>query len=221
MSIRNRTVYQTVEERNGLLMDRRLKRWEVALMTGILIALLTGGWLGQERQDLADSVIRLHVLANSDSAEDQSLKLAVRDAVLAQVEAIYPPDATLDEAYETLERALDSIAAAGEAVVGQWGYDYPVMAELTECWFPTKEYDEFALPAGQYHALRVVIGEGGGQNWWCVAFPPLCVGAASETVADATEAGLFTEGQAALITGENEGYVIKFKAMELLGGLFG
>ena len=92
-------------------------------------------------------------------------------------------------------------------------------AQLTECWFPTKEYEEFALPAGTYTALRIVIGEGEGQNWWCVAFPPLCLGAASQSVEEATQAGYFDADQTALITGESEGYVLKFKGMELLGEL--
>ena len=90
-------------------------------------------------------------------------------------------------------------------------------ARLERCWFPTKEYDGFALPAGEYTALRVVIGEGQGQNWWCVAFPPLCLEAASETEDEAAAAGYFSPGQAALITEEDRGYVLKFRAMELLG----
>ena len=82
-----------------------------------------------------------------------------------------------------------------------------------------REYDGFALPAGNYTALRVVIGEGEGQNWWCVAFPPLCLGAASETVDTAAQAGYFSQDQVKLVTGESEGYVLKFKGMELLGQL--
>ena len=160
-------------------MDRKLKTWELALMLGVLMAVVAGGWLGQEQRELADSVIRFHVIANSDSEADQALKLAVRDRVL----------------------------------------DYPVTAQLTDCWFPTKEYEGFALPAGSYTALRVTIGEGKGQNWWCVAFPPLCLGAASETVDQALEAGHFTPEQGALVTGADEGYVLKFKAMEWLGEL--
>ena len=101
------------------------------------------------------------------------------------------------------------------------GYDYPVTAQLTQSWFPTKEYEGFALPAGNYTALRVTIGEGEGQNWWCVAFPPLCLGAASESVEQSVEAGRFTPDQAALITGDSGGYVLKFKGMELLGQLQG
>ena len=173
-------------------MDRKLKNWELALMFGVLVAVVAAGWLGREQQELADSVVRFHVIANSDSEEDQALKLAVRDRVLAQAEGLYPEGATLEEARLALEGHLNLLAAAGREVVEERGYDYPVSAQLTDCWFPTKEYEGFALPAGNYTALRVVIGEGEGQNWWCVAFPPLCLGAASETVDQALEAGHFT-----------------------------
>ena len=202
-------------------MDRKLKRWELALMFGILTAVIAGGWLGREQKELADSVIRFHVIANSDSEDDQALKLAVRDRVLSQAEKLYPEDADLDQARAALEGNLNLLAAAGREVVEEQGYDYLVTARLTDCWFPTKEYEGFALPAGNYTALRVTIGEGKGQNWWCVAFPPLCLGAASETLDQALEAGQFTPSQGALVTGRNEGYVLKFKAMEWLGELRG
>lgn len=202
-------------------MDRKLKTWEIALMCGVLIAVIAGSWLGREQKELADSVIRFHVIANSDSDEDQALKLAVRDRVLEEAETLYPEGATLEEAQAALEGHLNLLAAAGRGVVEEQGYDYPVTAALEECWFPTKEYEGFALPAGNYTALRVTIGEGEGQNWWCVAFPPLCLGAASETVDQALEAGHFSPGQGALVTGDGEGYVLKFKAMELLGELQG
>lgn len=202
-------------------MDRKLKTWELALMCGVLIAVIAGSWLGREQKELADSVIRFHVIANSDSEADQALKLAVRDRVLARAEEIYPENATLEEAQAALEGHLNLLAAAGREVVEEQGYDYPVSATLEDCWFPTKEYEGFALPAGNYTALRVTIGEGRGQNWWCVAFPPLCLGAASETVDQALEAGHFTSDQGALVTGDGEGYVLKFKAMELLGEIQG
>lgn len=202
-------------------MDRKLKTWEVALMLGVLIAVMGGSWLRREQQELADSVIRLHVIANSDSDADQTLKLAVRDRVLEEAQGLYPENATLDEARAALEGHLNTLAAAGREVVEEQGRDYPVTARLEDCWFPTREYEGFALPAGNYTALRVTIGEGQGRNWWCVAFPPLCLGAASETVDQAAQAGLFTPGQAALVTGDGEGYVLKFKALELLGELQG
>lgn len=200
-------------------MEQRLKRWEVALMLGVLCTLIGGSWLQGEQDDLASRIIRLHVVANSDSAEDQELKLAVRDRVLAQAETLYPEGATLEEARQVLEDHLDVLAAAGQEVVEEEGYDYSVSAKLTRCWFPTRTYGEFALPAGDYTALRVVVGEGNGQNWWCVAFPPLCLGVTSETVEEAAQAGQFTQNQARLVTGESGGYVLKFKGMELIGQL--
>ena len=202
-------------------MDRKLKTWELALMCGVLIAVMAGSWLDREQQELAGSVIRFHVIANSDSEEDQALKLAVRDRVLKEAQDLYPENATLAQAQADLEGRLSLLAAAGREVVEEQGYDYPVSAALEACWFPTKEDEGFALPAGSYTALRVTIGEGKGRNWWCVAFPPLCLGAASETVDQALEAGRFTPEQGALVTGDGEGYVLKFKAMELLGELQG
>ena len=190
-------------------------------MFGLLCALVAGSWLGQEQTDLAERVVRLHVIANSDSTRDQAIKLAVRDRVLAKAETLYTEDATRAEALAILTQNLPQLAQEGRDVVEEWGGDETVTAQVEQCWFPTKEYDGFALPAGEYTALRIIIGEGEGQNWWCVAFPPLCLGAASETVEEATQAGSFTSEQAALMTGKNEGYVLKFKSMELLGQLKG
>ena len=200
-------------------MDRKLKLWELALVLGLLVTLCTGAWLGREQAELAGQVIRLHVIANSDSEEDQALKLEVRDRILERAQALYPEHATLEEARAALEESLPELSRIGEQTVKAAGYDYPVTAQLTQCWFPTKEYEDFALPAGDYTALRIVIGEGEGQNWWCVAFPPLCLGAASQSVEEAAQAGYFDADQTALITGESEGYVLKFKGMELLGEL--
>ena len=202
-------------------MNNRLKRWELALMVGVVGALLWSGWAGRAQRELSDSVIRLHVIANSDSERDQTLKLAVRDRVLARAETLHPEGATREEAGAALAAHLDELAAAGQQVVAEAGLDYPVSAQLTRSWFPTKEYGDFALPAGDYTALKVTIGAGEGQNWWCVAFPPLCLGAASETVDQATQAGHFSGEQAALITREDPGYVLEFKSQELLGQLQG
>ena len=198
-------------------MDRKLKRWELALMLGLLITMVSGAWLSGEQKELSDKVIRLHIIANSDDVEDQKLMLVVRDQILHCAEQLYPEHADLEQAGQTLKDSLELFEAAGKEVVTEWGKDYPVTAQLEQCWFPTKEYEDFTLPAGTYRALRVVIGEGKGQNWWCVAFPPLCLGAASETLDDAVQAGHFTSSQVSMITEENEGYVFKLKGMELLG----
>lgn len=197
-----------------------LRRWEVALMVGLAIAILAGAWLGGEQNALADKVVRLHVIANSDSAEDQALKLAVRDEILAQGGALFAQGSTADEAAEVLTANLAQLATVGSEVVGEWGYDYPVTVSLEDdVWFPTKEYEDFSLPAGEYRALRIVIGEGGGENWWCVVFPPLCLGSVSETTAQTAAMDGFDSDEISLITGESEGYIVKFKALEILDSI--
>lgn len=194
----------------------KLKRWELALLLGVAFAALLGVWLNGQQSALADKVIRLHVIANSDSAADQALKLQVRDRILAEAGDLFAQGLSREEAEAAIVARLPDLAAAGAEVVGEEGYSYAVTASLEqEIWFPTKTYTDFALPAGDYTALRVVIGDGGGQNWWCVVFPPLCLGSVTETVAETAAAGGFDEEEISLITGENEGYVVKFKAMEL------
>ena len=199
------------------------KRWKGRLLLFLAVFFAAVLFFSQAAAAgrIKDKVLRLHVIANSDSEEDQALKLAVRDGVLSRAEALYPPDATLDQARAALADHLDELAAACQAEEDAHGGTDRVTAQLTRCWFPTKTYDGFALPAGEYEALRVVIGDGRGQNWWCVAYPPLCLGAASETIEDAAQAGQFTSGQAKLVTGDSGPYVLKFKGMELLGRLEG
>ena len=199
--------------------SKTLRRWELALLLGVAIAALAGVWLDRSQAALSDQVIRLHVLANSDSEADQALKLKVRDRVLGAASDYFGPGATLEETREVLTEPLADIAAAGADQVAEEGYQYPVTVSLEDnYWFPTKQYTDFALPAGEYTALRVVIGEGAGQNWWCVVFPPLCLGSVSETAAQTALSDGFTQDQVSLITGEDEGYVVKFKAIELWEG---
>ena len=196
--------------------DRRLRRWEGALLAGLAIALLTGVWLDREQAALAGQVVRLHVVAHSDGAADQALKLQVRDRVLAAAGTACAGAQTAEEAVGLLRQALPSLEQAAEEAVTAAGADCPVAATLTDgVWFPTKTYDGFALPQGRYTALRVVLGEGAGQNWWCVVFPPLCQGTSVEVQPALAALG---EEEAALLTGESEGYVLKFKAMELWEG---
>lgn len=194
---------------------KSLRRWELALLLGVAFALLLGLWLSNQQSRLADKVIRLHIIANSDSAEDQALKLQVRDRILQEAENLLVTDGGLEQARASVEDHLSKLATAAEETIQAAGYDYPVQASLEETWFPTKQYTDFAFPAGNYTALRIVIGEGGGQNWWCVVFPPLCMGSVTETVSQTAEEGGLTDEEVSLITGESEGYVIKFKAIEL------
>lgn len=191
------------------------RRWKLLLLIGISVTLLFAVWLEREQSELSASVLRLHVLAHSDSETDQRLKLKVRDRILKEADALVPENATLEETYQILGSHLPQIAEAGAQVVAEAGFDYTVSAGLEERWFPTKEYEDFSLPAGRYQSLHIEIGEGSGQNWWSVIFPPLCLGSVSESVQEtAAQAGMSAQ-QVALLTGESEGYIVKFKALEL------
>lgn len=122
----------------------------------------------------SDQLIRFHVLANSDSEQDQELKRAVRDAILKDVSPRLAVSQSLDESRQILKQVRPDMESIGRSVVKMWGKDYSVRTEYGYFPFPTKSYGSLVLPAGDYEALRVVIGEGQGSNWWCVLFPPLC-----------------------------------------------
>ncbi|TGE36521.1 stage II sporulation protein R [Desulfosporosinus fructosivorans] len=122
----------------------------------------------------SDQLIRFHVLANSDSEQDQKLKRAVRDAILKDVAPRLAASQSLDESRQILKLVRADMESIGRSVVTSWGKDYTVSTEYGNFSFPTKSYGSLVLPAGEYEALRVVIGEGQGSNWWCVLFPPLC-----------------------------------------------
>ena len=158
--------------------------------------------------------MRLHILANSDSEEDQALKLQVRDRVLDRAAEILTESADRAAAERALRAALPELESLAADEIALRGYDYPVTAELADTAFPTREYDGFALPAGRYLALRLVIGAGEGHNWWCVVFPPLCTAVSSDLAQTAMAAGL-TADDVQLITESESGYVLKFKSIEL------
>lgn len=170
-----------------------------------------------------DSVIRLHVLANSDSDEDQALKLTVRDAVLKKTQELLKDATTRDEAEQILGQNLEAIRLCAEDCVRKQGCADAVAVSLGEENYPTREYENLAFPSGEYLSLRVMIGEAQGQNWWCVLFPPLCLSAAT-TKAEAEEiflsAGL-TEQQYRIITdSDNTKYKLRFKILEVAQNLF-
>jgi len=188
--------------------------WELALLAGLAAVLLTGALSLGEQTALSEKVVRLHVLANSDSQEDQELKLQVRDRVLAETEVLLEASTDRKDAEQRLTAALPELERLAAEEIAESGYDYPVSVRLEETAFPTRTYDGFTLPAGEYLALRVLIGAAEGQNWWCVVFPPLCA-AASEDVAETALAAGLSEDQVGLITEENQGYELRLKSVEL------
>ena len=173
-----------------------------------------------EEFEIYESTVRLHVLANSDSESDQELKLKVRDAVLEMVSQM---DAdTKDEAVEEIESNKEKIEALAASVIQREGFEYTVNVEVGKEIYPTRYYEDFALPAGEYTSVKIIIGEGSGQNWWCVLYPPLCTSAAMTYDEEyCTEVGL-TKGQYNLITENQSGeYKIKFRILELVQEVFG
>lgn len=186
-------------------------------LTGVLCIFAVGlcFWLDLEQSELADKMLRLHVLANSDSQEDQALKLKVRDELLVEVQPWLEQQADVSGVKEELQSRIPELTKMAEAVIEREGYSYPVHVELEETWFPTRTYEGFALPAGKYEALRIIIGEGQGKNWWCVVFPPLCLASSTETVTQEASAAGLDDQQVFLILEDSDQYVIKFRAIEI------
>ena len=196
-----------------------MKKWNYVLLLTLLMTagtLFLAAAMQQEQQILADKLVRLHVVANSDTDADQAEKLEVRDAVLAVTE---PLVRQANDPRQSLSEALPEIQAAAEACLRAKGSDRPVSVTLGKERFPTRHYDNFALPAGVYPSLRVTIGAGEGRNWWCVAFPSVCFCATAEELETAAVSAGFTREEVRLITEDGQDYVLKFKVLELLNEL--
>ena len=186
----------------------------------LLSLLLLGGLLllpglKKEYEGIYEKTIRLHVLANSDSEEDQKLKLQVRDQVLAYVSPYLEDCPSKEESARILKELLPGIEETAREVLRKEGAGEEVSVALSEEFYPTRTYGELSFPAGDYTSLRIFLGSGEGQNWWCVVFPPFCLGSVTETAAQAAAEGGFSQEEIALLTGEEGGYVVKFKAIEL------
>lgn len=190
--------------------SRHLSLWELAGLVTLCALLLTGLWAEKKQVSIAESLVRLHVLAVSDAPEEQAVKLRVRDAVLECLAPMLADVRDAEEAEAVLADALESIrAAAVDAAGGR-----TVRVTLREERYPTRDYAGFSLPAGRYRSLRVVLGEGKGRNWWCVVFPPVCLAAAEKEAMQP----VMNPGDYALIT-RADGWEIRFRIVELWGEL--
>ena len=185
--------------------------WRQALALFLLFLVFTALWAQAQQTDLAEKVLRLHVVASSDTAADQALKLKVRDRVLETARPLLTESKNAAEAEAVLTENLPALTEAAQREVRSRGCSDAVTVTLEDAWFPTRTYGTVALPAGTYRALRVVIGAGEGHNWWCVVFPSLCLPAVSET--SLRTAGLSGE-DIALLTEESPRYVFRFKTIE-------
>ena len=194
-------------------MRKKLKTGLLFTMALLGALLATAAVMQQEQQTLAGKLIRLHVVANSDTKEDQLLKLQVRDAVLAVTASV---DTQHGDPEDNLKQMLPQIKQAAEECLRRQGSSDPVGVSFGDEVFPTRYYENFTLPAGVYRSLRVTIGEGKGHNWWCVVFPSICLRATAAELEEAAQVAGLTEGEIRLITEEQDGYQLKFKSLELL-----
>ena len=196
-------------------MRKLLRRVGICLL---LAALVWCGTVLADREALNQELIRFHVVANSDSNADQNVKLRVRDAVLASLRDDLANIADVEEARAYLQANLPKIQAVANQTLKAAGCDCEAVAMLCRETFDTRYYDTFTLPAGVYEALRITIGAGEGHNWWCVAFPALCLGATSEGFeAEAAGAG-FPDSLTGALAGNSE-YEIRFFLLDALGRL--
>ena len=172
--------------------------------------------LQAQSQRMADKIIRLHVVANSDTSADQAVKLAVRDAVLREAGRVLDG---AEDPKQAVAAQLPALEAAANAELQRQGSEDLARVSFRRELFPTREYDTFSLPAGVYDSLRVAIGQGEGHNWWCVIFPSLCVPATADGFAEAAAAGGVSTGEIRLLTQADPAYTVKFRSLELLQAL--
>ena len=182
----------------------------MVLMTVMFIAVMPTEAEGAVYED----TVRLHILAESDSAEDQAVKIALRDAVLYEFGARLAAAECAEDARTALGDTVDEIEDFCKGELSRLGHSGGVSVSLTEEWYETREYADFTLPAGVYSSLKIVIGEGDGQNWWCVMYPPMCLDVACDD--DAQDR--YTDEERVLISGN--GYRAKFKILELISSAF-
>lgn len=191
-----------------------------AICIGVIITCAFSVYADKTEDSLADSLIRLHVIANSDTEADQNLKLAVRDAIVAEVGDLFSDNKDKSMAMEEILANMESIERIARDVIAEKGFSYDVSLSLGSSDFPAKTYGNVTLPAGTYEALKVVIGDGAGQNWWCVLFPPLCFVDATTAEMPASSSEVLktslTDDQYAMVTDGGDFPVkVKFKAYEL------
>lgn len=188
------------------------KAFHLALISALVCSLfLALAQFDVACEDLRQNVLRLHIIANSDSDIDQELKLKVRDGILGSSKDLFNPTDDINSAITKAENELYNFERTAESIVKECGFSYTVNAKIGKSYFKTRQYTDFTLPAGEYDSLIITIGEGKGKNWWCVIFPQICLPAAmdkgelSDTV---------TEGSAT-VAEHPQRYVMRFKIVEL------
>lgn len=200
---------------------KNFKRFTILIFLLLMYILISASaYTNAVCSDISDSVFRLHVIANSNSAEDQNLKYIVRDNVLEYMSSITSGVTSKEEIIEIISNHLEEFKQIAQDTVYEKGFNYEVSLEIGNFKFPTKTYGDVSFPAGFYDALKIKIGNADGQNWWCVMFPPLCFidvssGIVPEESKEILESEL-NEEEYSLITGTENENKIKFKIVEVL-----
>lgn len=188
------------------------KKIKISVTVGIVVAILFSICsFAKTSEEIRSDVLRLHVIANSDTSVDQNLKLRLRDYILQEGNDIFNGSVNVENAVKKIEPVLPELEKSAKAFVNRAGFDYDVKISLSNEYFTTRTYETVTLPAGKYLALRVVIGSGEGHNWWCVMFPPMCVPAADKK--DEIE-NVFSEKEIKLVESKPK-YEPRFKVVEI------
>lgn len=199
----------------GLFLARFFLLFSIFLLAAMLIYVASAIY---DSKSVSDGIVRLHILADSDASEEQALKLKVRDAILEEYSSELAALTDIDEAKDYLFENLSDIEALAADVVAENGASHRVTVDFCREYYPTRAYDGFDLPAGEYTSLRILIGSGEGKNWFCMVYPPLCT--ASSESDEALLAAGFSESQVRLLTENEEGYTLRFKVVEALSECF-
>lgn len=194
-----------------------MKKTDIILLSGLIGAIIFSNLSGFEASlsGLEHEVLRMHILANSDSEQDQQLKIKVRDRLLENSEELFGGCDTLDEMKEAAAEKMQDINGIVNTVIAENGFDYKAETNLVNMEFDPRVYGDITMPAGSYDALRITIGEAKGHNWWCVMYPPLCIPAAEEVSSDSNAAEEFFSEDELDIMKNPENYKVKFKCVEL------
>ncbi|CQR71318.1 Stage II sporulation protein R (spore_II_R) [Sporomusa ovata DSM 2662] len=183
-------------------MERSLPLWSKRILIILVICFIAGGWnvlFYQQKHGVpvtpnSSDYVRLHILANSDSVQDQQLKLKVRDAVIAYLTPQVKDVSNAQTAKNIIANRQEELILVAKNTLAENGVDYPVAIQIGSFEFPVRSYGSLVLPAGEYQAVRILLGEGAGQNWWCVLFPPLCfIDGTNTTLAPVTSSNEYTQ----------------------------
>lgn len=189
---------------------KKIRLFEISLLAGLVIAVVFSiTSFASTCDEIRTDVLRLHVIANSDSEEDQQLKLKVRDALLRTGKNIFDGSVTRENAEEKIRNEKEKLELTAKKVIRENGFDYDVEITVTEEFFNTRTYESVTLPAGKYMAVRVLIGENAGKNWWCVMFPPLCIPVAQADIS------LYLDEKEVKLVETNPKYEPRFKIIEI------